>query len=155
MTNLGDSASARPLEQGQWRLPHPTVTLEAGRGRTQVAGSGGVRVREGATEFLCGPRSWRDGHQARLLEPCRAVIAHGHDGRAGLRGLGEPRKARNLVGDPPAAAIRLSHGLHRRSPFRIVGPAWGTDPPTHSCYRLPRHAHAAPGGHGLPMPRPI
>ena len=94
-------------------LPHPAIALESGRRRTQVAGSGGVRMGEGAAELLRRPRSWRDGHQAGLLEPRRAVIENGHDGGAGVRGLGEPRKARNLVGDPPAAAIRFPDGVHR------------------------------------------
>ena len=64
-----------------------------------------------------------------------------------------PRKARDLVGDPPAAAVRLSHGLHRRSPFRVVGPAG--EP-----ISLPTHAiacpatHRARGGARVPRPRP-
>ena len=33
-------------------------------------------------------------------------------------------------------------------------PRGGTDQPTHPCYRLPRHAHAARGGHRVPRPRP-
>ena len=104
---------ARLTGQREVGLPHPAVPRKAGRRRTQVAGSGSVRVGEGAAELLRRPRSWRDGHQARLLEPRRAVIEDRHDGGARVRGLGEPRKARNLVGDPPAAAIRFPDGVHR------------------------------------------
>ena len=94
-------------------LPHPAVPLEAGRRRAQVAGSGGVRMGEGATKVFGGSRGWRDRDQAGLLEPRRTVIENGHDGGARVRGLSEPRKARNLVGDPPAAAVRFPDGVHR------------------------------------------
>ena len=104
---------ARLTGQREVGLPHPAITSEAGRRRTQVAGSGSVRVGEGSAEFFCGPRSRCDGDQARLLKPRRTVIENGHDDRAGVRGLGEPRKARNLVGDPPAAAVRFPDGVHR------------------------------------------
>ena len=94
-------------------LPHPAVALEAERRRTQVAGSGGVRMGEGAAKVFGGSRGWRDRDQAGLLEPRRAVIEHRHDRGARIRGLGEPREARNLVGDPPAATIRFPDGVHR------------------------------------------
>ena len=94
-------------------LPHPAVTLEAGRGRTQVAGPGGVRVSEGAAELLGRQRCRRDGDQARLLKPRRAMIEHRHDGGPGARGLGKPHEPSNLVGDPPAATIRFPDGVHR------------------------------------------
>ena len=94
-------------------LPHPAIALESGRRRTQVAGSGSVRVGEGSAKVFGDSRGWRDGDQAGLLEPRRAVIEHRHDGSAGVRGLGEPREARNLVGDPPAAAVRFPDGVHR------------------------------------------
>ena len=94
-------------------LPHPAVALEAGRRRTQVASSGGVRVGKGAAKVFGGSRGWRDRDQAGLLKPRRAVIEHRHDGYAGVRGLGEPREPRNLVGDPPAAAIRFPDGVDR------------------------------------------
>ena len=101
------------LREREVGLPHPAIALESGRRRTQVAGSGGVRVGKGAAEFFCGPRGWSDGDQAGLLKPRRAVIEDGHDGRTGVRGIGEPREARNLVGDPPTAAIRFPDGVHR------------------------------------------
>ena len=94
-------------------LPHPAIALESGRRRTQVAGSGSVRVGEGSAKVFGDSRGWRDGDQAGLLEPRRAVIENGHDGGARVRGLGEPREARNLVGDPPAAAVRFPDGVHR------------------------------------------
>ena len=68
---------------------------------------------KGAAKDFGGSRGWRDRDQAGLLEPRRAVIKHGYDGCSGVRGLGEPREARNLVGDPPAAAIRFPDGVHR------------------------------------------
>ena len=98
--------------QGQVRLPHPTVTLEPGRWHAQVTGARGVRVGEGAAEPLGGLGSWRDGDQTRFLEPRRAVIEDGHDGDPRVRGLGKPREARDLVGDPPAAAVPLPDGVH-------------------------------------------
>ena len=106
----GQARMAGKREAG---LPHPAIALEAGRWRTQVTGSGSVRVGEDAAELFCCFRSWRDGDQAGLLEPRRAVIENGHDGGAGVRGLGEPREARNLVRDPPAAAVRFPDGVHR------------------------------------------
>jgi hypothetical protein len=78
-----------------------------------VAGSGGVRMGEGATKVFGGSRGWHDRDQAGLLEPRRAVIEHRHDRGAWIRGLGEPPEARNLVGDAPAAAIRFPDGVHR------------------------------------------
>lgn len=99
--------------QGQVSLPHPAVALEPGRWRAQVGCAGGVRVGEGPPELFGGLHCWRDGGQPGFFEPRRAVIEDGHDGCPGVRGLGEPRKARNLVGDPPAAAIRFPDGVHR------------------------------------------
>lgn len=96
--------------------PHPTIPLESGWRRAQVAGSGGVRMGEGAAESFCGPRGWRDGRQTRFLEPRRAVLEDGHDGCAGVRGLRKPRKTRDLVGDPPTAAVPLPDGVHRVLP---------------------------------------
>ena len=78
-----------------------------------MAGSGGVRLGEGAAKVFGGSQGWRDRDQEGLLEPRRAVIEHGHDGSAGARGLGEPREPRNLVRDPPTAAIRFPDGVHR------------------------------------------
>ena len=82
-----------------------------------MAGSGGVRMGEGATKVFGGSRGWRDRDQAGLLEPRRAVTEDGHDGGSGVRGLGEPCEARHLVGDPPAAAIRFPDGVHRSPSF--------------------------------------
>lgn len=65
-------------------LPHPAVALEAGRWRAQVAGSGGVRMGKGAAKVFGGLRGWRDGDQAGLLEPRRAVIEYGYDGGPGV-----------------------------------------------------------------------
>lgn len=68
---------------------------------------------EGAAKVFGGSRAWRSRDQAGLLEPRRAVTEYGYDGGPGVRGLGEPRKPRNLVGDPPAAAVRFPDGVHR------------------------------------------
>ena len=99
--------------QGQASLPHPPVTLEPGRWRAQVGRARCVRVGEGAAKVLGGSRGWRDRDQARLPEPRRTMIAHGHDGDPRVRGLRKPREPRDLVGDPPAAAIRFPDGVHR------------------------------------------
>ena len=80
--------------------------------------TGGVRMGEGASELLGRQRRWGDGDQAGFLKPRRAMIEHGHDGGPGVRGLGEPREPRNLVGDPPAAAIRFPDGVHRHPSSR-------------------------------------
>ena len=119
------TASARVTRQGQGRLPHPPVARDAGRGRAQVPGSGRVSVGEGTTKILGRPWGWGHGEQARLLEPRRAVIEDGDDGRAGRRSLGKPREARDLVGDPPPAVIRLPHRVHGRSPVPFPRPARG------------------------------
>ena len=119
------AASARATRQGQGRLAHPAVARVPVGGGAQVGGSGGVRVGEGPTELLGRPWGWGHGDQARLLEPCRAVIEDGDDGRAGRRSLCKPREARDLVGDPPPAAVRLPHRVHGRSPVAFPRPARG------------------------------
>ena len=78
-----------------------------------MAGPGGVRAGKGAAKVFSGSRAWRGRDQAGFLEPRRAVIEHRNDGSAGARGLGEPREAHDLVGDPPAAAVRFPDGVHR------------------------------------------
>ena len=72
-----------------------------------------VRVSEGAAKVFGGSRGWRDRDQTGFLKPRRTMIEHGHDGGPRVRGLGKPRKTRNLVGDPPAAAVRFPDGVHR------------------------------------------
>ena len=110
------AASARAFGEGEVSFPHPAVTRVPVGGGTQVRGTGSVRVGEGAAECFGILRRWRHRDHARFLQPRRPVIEHGHDRRPGVRGLGEPCEARDLVGDPPATAIRLSYRLHRRVP---------------------------------------
>ena len=109
--------------QRQGRLPHPPLAIKSRRWHAQVTGARGVRVGEGAAEPLGSLGSWRDGDQARFLEPRRAVIEDGHDGGPRVRGLSQPREARDLVGDPPAAAVPLPDGVHRSPPSTTVIPA--------------------------------
>ena len=95
---------------------------------------------KGAAKVFGGSRGWRDRDQAGLLEPRRAVIEHRHDGGPGVRGLGEPREARDLVGDPPAAAVRFPDGVHRVWP-----PV--AQPSTLTPERLDDHRPAIARGH--------
>ena len=118
--------------QRQGRFPHPPLAVKSRRWRAQVVGARGVRVGEGAAEPLGGLGSWRDGDQARFLEPRRAVIEDGHDGGPGVRGLGQPREARDLVGDRPAAAVPLPDGVHRSPPSPPAASTATTRGPLHA-----------------------
>ena len=115
---VGIGGPLRLVKKREVCLPHPAIPLEAGRRCAQMRSTGGMGVGERAAELLGRQRRWGDGDQAWLLEPRRTVIEHGHDGGTGVRGLGEPREPRNLVGDPPAATIRFPDGVHRHPSSR-------------------------------------